>query len=106
MATVFQVTVHVRPRDVSRFLEASEPTIEKMKRESELMYFEMYQMHDSPGTIIWIEKWSEPVDWILKHQMTEEYYNDYFNATEPFYIKPRELKILSPLGPRYAYQKS
>ncbi|GJC78851.1 hypothetical protein ColLi_01689 [Colletotrichum liriopes] len=57
MTTVFQVTVHVHPRDVARFLEASEPTIEKMKRESELMYFEMYQVHDSPGTITWIEKW-------------------------------------------------
>ncbi|GKT59587.1 C6 finger domain-containing protein [Colletotrichum tofieldiae] len=57
MTTVFQVTVHVHPRDVARFLEVSEPTIEKMKRESELMYFEMYQVHDSPGTITWIEKW-------------------------------------------------
>ncbi|KAK2728200.1 hypothetical protein CKAH01_11194 [Colletotrichum kahawae] len=57
MSTVFHVTVHVRPRDVARFLEAAEPTIERMKREPELMHFEMYQVHDSPGTITWIEKW-------------------------------------------------
>lgn len=57
MSTVFHVTVHVAPRDVARFLQAAEPTIERMKRESELMYFEMYQVHDSPGTITWIEKW-------------------------------------------------
>ncbi|KAK1622204.1 hypothetical protein BDP81DRAFT_386808 [Colletotrichum phormii] len=106
MSTVFQVTVHVAPQDVSRFLRAAEPTIEKMKRESELMYFEMYQVHDSPGTITWIEKWSEPVDWIMKHQMTKDYYNDYFDATEPFYVAPRELRILSSLGPRHTYQKS
>ncbi|KAL3296057.1 C6 finger domain-containing protein [Colletotrichum asianum] len=68
MSTVFHVTVHVRPRDVARFLEAAEPTIERMKREPELMHFEMYQVHDSPGTITWIEKWSEPVDWIMKKQ--------------------------------------
>ncbi|KAF4897782.1 hypothetical protein CGCFRS4_v004836 [Colletotrichum fructicola] len=66
MSTVFHVTVHVRPRDVARFLEAAEPTIERLKREPELMHFEMYQVHDSPGTITWIEKWSEPVDWIMK----------------------------------------
>lgn len=69
---------------------------------------------------------SEPVDWIMKvrwsrlpylvlwltgamalqHQMTKDYYNDYFDATEPFYIAPRELRILSSLGPRHTYQKS
>lgn len=57
MTTVFQVTVHVAPKNVSRFLEASQPTIEKMKNETELVYFEMYQVHDAPGTITWIEKW-------------------------------------------------
>ncbi|KAF6807836.1 hypothetical protein CMUS01_14030 [Colletotrichum musicola] len=106
MSTVFHVTVHVAPRDVARFLRAAEPTIERMKRESELMYFEMYQVHDSPGTITWIEKWSEPLDWIMKHQMTKQYYNDYFDATEPLYVAPRELKILSSFGPRYSYQKA
>ncbi|KAF4835848.1 hypothetical protein CGCSCA4_v011000 [Colletotrichum siamense] len=106
MSTVFHVTVHVRPRDVARFLEAAEPTIERMKREPELMHFEMYQVHDSPGTITWIEKWSEPVDWIMKHQMTKDYYNEYFDATEPFYVKPRELRVMSSLGPRYTYQKT
>lgn len=38
--------------------------------------------------------------------MTKAYYNAYFDATEPLYIKPRELKILSPLGPQFFYQKS
>lgn len=34
-------------------------------------------------------------------QFKKEYYKEYFEVTEPMYVKPREFKILNRLGKAY-----
>jgi hypothetical protein len=37
----------------------------------------------------------------MKEQAGKEYYKEYFAATEPMYLKPREFKILNRVGPPF-----
>jgi hypothetical protein len=37
--------------------------------------------------------------------MTKEYYKEYFAATDPMFLKPREFKILNRVGAPYFMAK-
>ena len=52
-----QVTIHIDPSDVDRFLEAFKPVYEKTIAEPECTFFELYQDPQSPGTLSWVENW-------------------------------------------------
>lgn len=39
-------------------------------------------------------------------QLPKDYYNEYLEATEPMYIRPREMKIVNRVGPPFAFYKS
>lgn len=39
-------------------------------------------------------------------QLPKEYYKEYLEATEPMYIKPREMRIVNRSGPPFAFYKS
>jgi hypothetical protein len=39
--------------------------------------------------------------WLMETQLVKEYYKEYFEITEPMFIKPREVRILSRMGPPY-----
>ncbi|KAF6825635.1 C6 finger domain-containing protein [Colletotrichum plurivorum] len=129
--TAFYITIYVAPENVEKFLEESKAVFEKIKAEPGLVFFEMYQTAGEPGTISWVEKWyvsigSPNVRYIMgfhadrndqtillivtvpqpQNQMTKPYYPEYFAVTEPMYVKPREMKVLSPLGSPFFFQKS
>ncbi|KAF6804160.1 C6 finger domain-containing protein [Colletotrichum musicola] len=128
--TAFYITIYVAPENVEKFLEESKSVFEKIKAEPGLVFFEMYQAAGEPGTISWVEKWSESIQWLMEvgepqshliavqlyfanrcrsqpqNQMTKPYYPEYFAVTEPMYVKPREMKVLSPLGSPFFFQKS
>ncbi|KAF6808184.1 C6 finger domain-containing protein [Colletotrichum sojae] len=129
--TAFYITIYVAPENVEKFLEESKSVFEKIKAEPGLVFFEMYQTAGEPGTISWVEKWSESIQWLMEvgesrshllitvqeyfanpyrseyqNQMTKPYYPEYFAVTEPMYVKPREMKVLSPLGSPFFFQKS
>ncbi|KAF9881460.1 hypothetical protein CkaCkLH20_00606 [Colletotrichum karsti] len=101
--TAFYITVYLNPDKLQDWFEASKPVFEKVKAENGLVFFEMYQVPDTPGTVCWVEKWSQPLDWLMQNQMNKDYYKDYFSATEAMYTKPREVKVLSPVGPPFCH---
>ncbi|KAI1486599.1 hypothetical protein F5X96DRAFT_654284 [Biscogniauxia mediterranea] len=96
-----QVTVHVAPENVDKFLAAFKPVFDKVAAEPECMFFEVYRSPEEPGKISWVENWSKSKEWFLKNQITKEYYKDYLNATEPLFIKPRETRVLERAGPEF-----
>ncbi|KAI0597292.1 hypothetical protein F4775DRAFT_560600 [Biscogniauxia sp. FL1348] len=96
-----QVTVHVAPENVDKFLAAFKPVFDKVAAEPECMFFEVYRSPEEPGKISWVENWSKSKEWFLQHQITKEYYKDYLSATEPLFIKPRETRVLERAGPEF-----
>ncbi|KAI5923130.1 hypothetical protein F4810DRAFT_670514 [Camillea tinctor] len=96
-----QVTVHIAPENVDKFLAAFKPVFDKVAAEPECLFFEVYRSPEEPGKISWVENWSKGKEWFLKHQITKEYYKDYLNATEPLFIKPRESRVLERAGPDF-----
>ncbi|KAI1639949.1 hypothetical protein F4809DRAFT_20993 [Biscogniauxia mediterranea] len=96
-----QVTVHIAPENVDKFLAAFKPVFDKVAAEPECMFFEVYRSPEEPGKISWVENWSKSKEWFLKNQITKEYYKDYLNATEPLFIKPRETRVLERAGPEF-----
>lgn len=45
-------------------------------------------------------------EWLVNVQLPKEYYKEYLEATEPMYIKPREMRIVNRSGPPFAFYKS
>ncbi|KAI1502917.1 hypothetical protein F5X99DRAFT_147703 [Biscogniauxia marginata] len=96
-----QVTVHIAPENVDKFLAAFKPVFDKVAAEPECLFFEVYRSPDEPGKISWVENWSKSKEWFLTNQVTKEYYKDYLNTTEPLFIKPRETRVLERAGPEF-----
>lgn len=38
-------------------------------------------------------------------QLGKEYYKEYFDKTQPLYVKPREVVVARPVGPPYDITK-
>ncbi|KAI1345088.1 hypothetical protein F5Y15DRAFT_410766 [Xylariaceae sp. FL0016] len=95
------ITVHVAPEDATRFLEAFKPVFDLVVAEPECLFFEVYRSAEEPGRISWVENWAADSQWLMDVQTKKEYYKDYFAATEPMFVKPREVKLLERMGPDY-----
>lgn len=52
-----QVTVHIDPSNLDKFLNAFKPVYEKVVAEPQCTFFELYQDPQSPGTLSWVENW-------------------------------------------------
>ncbi|KAK4694663.1 hypothetical protein P7C71_g2952, partial [Lecanoromycetidae sp. Uapishka_2] len=91
------VDIWVAPENVDKFLQALKPAYDLVTAEPECTFFEVYHAADSPGHFRWVENWSKDKEWFMKHQITKEYYEPYFEATEPLFIKPREFKMFDRL---------
>ncbi|TDZ19933.1 hypothetical protein Cob_v007038 [Colletotrichum orbiculare MAFF 240422] len=102
----FQVTIHLAPEDVDKFLEISRPAFERIKSEPGLTFFELYRSPEDPGALSWSEKWTESIEYILQEHVNKDYMKEYLAATEPMFTKPREVKFLNPIGPPFYYQKA
>lgn len=66
-----QVTVHIKPEDLDAFHKAMNPVFETVCNEPELLYFEIFQDPDSPGTLSWVENWRGSVEWLMKVSVFE-----------------------------------
>ncbi|KAJ4190500.1 hypothetical protein NW767_011327 [Fusarium falciforme] len=95
------VTVYVDPENVPKFLEHFKPVYDKVVAEPECTFFEVYQSSEDPGTLHWVENWNQTTDWLLNVQIRKDYYKEYFAATEPMFVKPREFKVYNRLGSPY-----
>ncbi|KAI0506410.1 hypothetical protein F5B22DRAFT_660329 [Xylaria bambusicola] len=100
------VTVYVAPENVDSFFAAFKPVFDKVIAEPECLFFEVYQIPNTPGKISWVEDWSKSPYWFLKEQITKDYYKEYLAVTEPMFIKPREFQFYERLGDEYYYRAS
>ncbi|KAH7324978.1 hypothetical protein B0I35DRAFT_449760 [Stachybotrys elegans] len=100
------VSVTISPENVTRFFEFFKPVYEAVIAEPECSFFEVYQSPEDPGALHWVENWSQSVEWLIKVQLTKPYYQEYLEATEPMFIKPREFKVVHHVeGYSYAETK-
>ncbi|KAJ3545725.1 hypothetical protein NM208_g2367 [Fusarium decemcellulare] len=95
------VTIHINPDDVDKFFTYFKPVYDKVTAEPECTFFEVYQSPEDPGTLHWVENWSQTVDWLLTVQLSKEYYKEYLAVTEKMFTKPREFKVYNRFGPPY-----
>ncbi|KAE8375361.1 hypothetical protein BDV26DRAFT_295102 [Aspergillus bertholletiae] len=93
-----QVTIHLNHEDLPKFWAAFQPAYEAVIAEPECTFFEVYEDPNAPGTLSWVENWSASPEWLLGVQAKKPYYHDYLAATEPLYVKPREIKLLKRVG--------
>ncbi|KAI1773491.1 hypothetical protein F4818DRAFT_443329 [Hypoxylon cercidicola] len=99
------VTVHIAPENVDRFLVAFKAIFDVVAAEPECTFFEVYRSPEEPGKISWVENWSKDRQWFVEHQITKPYYKEYFEVTEPMFLKPREATMLEPVGPGFSVVK-
>lgn len=45
------------------------------------------------------------VQWLFDVQLKKDYYPDYLAATEPMFVKPREVTIVNRVRPPYSISK-
>ncbi|KAI8959872.1 hypothetical protein F5Y11DRAFT_287692 [Daldinia sp. FL1419] len=99
------VTIHIAPENVEKFLVAFKAIFDVVSAEPECLFFEVYKSVEEPGKLSWIENWSKDIQWFLEHQITKPYYKEYLELTEPMFLKPREARILEPIGPEFSVIK-
>ncbi|KAI1416314.1 hypothetical protein F5Y13DRAFT_130547 [Hypoxylon sp. FL1857] len=99
------VTVHIAPENVERFLAAFKTVFDLVVEEPECLFFEVYKSVEEPGKISWVENWSKDVQWLMEHQITKPYYKEYFELTEPMFLKPREARVFELVGPGFSVVK-
>ncbi|KAF2868754.1 Afadin and alpha-actinin-binding-domain-containing protein [Massariosphaeria phaeospora] len=87
------VKITIAPENVQKFLDAAEVAFGLLADEPELTFFQMYQSADEPGVFKWVENWNATREWFLTVQIQKEYYKPYMAATEPLFIKPREVEF-------------
>jgi len=121
--------VFIAPENVARFFEYAKPIFDAVTAEPECQFFEIYQSPDDPGAISWVEHWysipsqsqlvfylnsgkdlltlnrNATSEWLFDVQLKKDYYTEYFKATEPMYIKPREFQVVNRVGPPYSKWK-
>ncbi|KAI0387162.1 hypothetical protein F5Y04DRAFT_78028 [Hypomontagnella monticulosa] len=100
------VTVHIAPENVEKFLVAFKAIFDLVSAEPECLFFEVYRSVEEPGKIRWVENWSKDTQWLMEHQLTKPYYKEYFEVTEPMFLKPREAVVLEPVGPGFTMIKT
>ncbi|KAI1371970.1 hypothetical protein F4677DRAFT_275759 [Hypoxylon crocopeplum] len=103
--TSLHVTVHVAPENVEKFLAAFKAIFDVVAAEPECLFFEVYRSVEEPGKISWVENWSKDKQWLIESQLTKPYYKEYFELTEPMFLKPREAHVLEPVGPGFTVFK-
>ncbi|KAL9037493.1 MAG: hypothetical protein Q9180_003683 [Flavoplaca navasiana] len=87
------VSIYIDPSNRAAFLEAFKPCFEAVRAEKECLFFEIYSDPEDAGHFSWVENWSKDKEWFMTAQITKDYYKPYLAATEPMFIKPREVKF-------------
>ncbi len=60
------VTIHVDASNVDKFLDAMETIMKEVTQEPELLYMELFQDPENPGTISWVENWAKSPEKFFK----------------------------------------
>ncbi|KAL2267794.1 hypothetical protein VTJ83DRAFT_5071 [Remersonia thermophila] len=99
------LTLHILPEKLDEFMELFEPLVKQVVAEPECRSFHVYKDPQSPGTLAIVEHWNATPEWLMTVQVKKEYYRENFAKTEPMFAKPREIRMLQPLGPPYDLTK-
>ncbi|KAL8981091.1 MAG: hypothetical protein Q9205_004017 [Flavoplaca limonia] len=86
------VSIYIDPSNRTAFLEAFKPCFDAVRAEKECLFFEIYSDPDDAGHFSWA-------------QITKDYYKPYLAATEPMFIKPREVKFYDRMEESWTFAK-
>ncbi|KAL2826948.1 hypothetical protein BJY01DRAFT_262150 [Aspergillus pseudoustus] len=103
--TSIQMTAYLNPKDLPQFWELFGPVFQKVTAEPHCTFFEVYQSPEDPGTISWVENWSQPKEWLLKNQINKSYYAEYREIMTVKFLKPLEIKVREKVGPAFTFFK-
>ncbi|KAK3063546.1 hypothetical protein LTS18_014671 [Coniosporium uncinatum] len=102
----FKAEIFVDPSNADAFIAALKPAADKAFAEPECTLFQAYQVDDEPGHFVLIENWTEDKEWLMTaslpnvtfaKQVTKPYYKPYLDATEPMFVKPRQITAFKVL---------
>ncbi|KAK3693183.1 hypothetical protein B0T22DRAFT_476023 [Podospora appendiculata] len=102
--TIF-VTVSIAPENVDKFLDVIKPVFERITSLPECEFFEIYSTPEEPGTFSWIEDWNATREFLFEEEMSKDYFKDYVEKITPLLIKPREIKFLERVSPRFLHSR-
>ena len=60
------VTIYIDPSNVEKFFALFKPVYDKVIKEHECLFFEVYQDLQNPGTVRWVENWSKSPQWFME----------------------------------------
>ncbi|KAL1868132.1 hypothetical protein Daus18300_006114 [Diaporthe australafricana] len=87
------VTITIDPSNNEAFLEALKPSFEAVKKEPLNASIEVFQDAMKPGAFRIVENWNASIEYMHDVQRKKDYYEPYFAATEPMYLKPLEVSV-------------
>ncbi|KAL8999594.1 MAG: hypothetical protein Q9169_001554 [Polycauliona sp. 2 TL-2023] len=87
------VSIYISPHSRAAFLEAFKPCFDAVRAEPACKFFEVFTDPEDEGHFHWVENWIGSVKWFMTEQITKPYYAPYLAATEPMFVKPREVKF-------------
>lgn len=92
----FSLKYKVDPSNSAKFTEALRKCWEHTSKEPECLYFEVFHSPNEAGTFRLVEIWAKDMEWMEKHHLPREYYQNYRKVVEPFIIS-REFEIFDRL---------
>ncbi|KAH8897470.1 hypothetical protein GQ53DRAFT_818738 [Thozetella sp. PMI_491] len=99
-----QITLYLGP-NVQQYLDILKPTWEKLTAEPELLFFEIYESLEEPGTLYIVEDWAGSKEWLTEVQLKKDYYADYFERTPSLHVKQADVRIVKRIAPKMLVSK-
>jgi quinol monooxygenase YgiN len=78
----FSLKCKVDPMNIVKFTEA----LRKCWESTECLYFEVFHSPTEIGTFRLVEIWTKDLEWIEKHHLPRDYYQQYRKIVEPLVV--------------------
>ncbi|KAK1752301.1 hypothetical protein QBC47DRAFT_390218 [Echria macrotheca] len=97
--------IWIAPEKVDEFFRHFKPIYDLVVAEPECRFFEIYKDLEDPGHISWVEDFDATEEWLREVQLKKKYYDSYLTATKDMQLRPRDIRIVKPLGPPFLTSK-
>lgn len=89
-------TLHIEPGSREEYMAALAEVMVGVRQEPSLVYLNVGEVHDEPGTIVLSERWLD-ADEYWNEILARPYFRKYLQLSEDVYSAPREVVLLSPV---------
>jgi len=92
------ITIHItwrlKPGSEEAFYKALKPVYEKLTKQEQLQYFNVFKMTQQPDVYRMVEIWNADVSWIINVQSQQDFYKTFFETVKPLTLQEREIELL------------